>query len=85
MDAVYYSVRNLTQASFKVVLNQPVIAMGVGGVGVMPGAVAGGRNPALIQYAIKVFGTTDLEPSQWKQCEDQLKVCQQGPYSNAYF
>ena len=33
------------------------------------------RNPQLIQYAIQVFGSTDLEDSQWKQCEDQLKVC----------
>ena len=40
-----------------------------------PGLATGGRNPVLIQYAIKVFGSTDLEPSQWKQCEDQLKVC----------
>jgi hypothetical protein len=32
------------------------------------------NNPQLIQYAIKVFGTTDLEESQWKQCEDQMKV-----------
>ena len=32
------------------------------------------RNPQLIQYAIQVFGSTDLEDSQWKQCEDQLKV-----------
>ena len=33
-----------------------------------------GTHPQLIQYAIKVFGTTDLDASQWKQCEDQLKV-----------
>lgn len=31
-------------------------------------------NPALVQYAIKVFGSTDLEEHQWKQCEDQLKM-----------
>jgi len=33
-----------------------------------------GTHPQLIQYAIKVFGTTDLDASQWKQCEDQLKM-----------
>ena len=54
--------------SDKVALFQPGVAVGQGGSG------GGGRNPVLIQYAIKVFGTTDLEPSQWKQCEDQLKV-----------
>ena len=32
------------------------------------------NDPQLIQYAIRVFGTTDLEESQWKQCEDQIKV-----------
>lgn len=31
-------------------------------------------DPALIQYALKVFGTTDIEEHQWKQCEDQIKV-----------
>ena len=31
-------------------------------------------DPELIQYAMKVFGTTDLSESQWKQCEDQIKV-----------
>jgi len=56
--------------SDKVALSQPGEAVGQGGSG------AGGRNPVLIQYAIKVFGTTDLEPSQWKQCEDQLKMNQ---------
>merc|ERR1719481_83928 len=25
-------------------------------------------------YAMKVFGTTNLTDSQWKQCEDQLKM-----------
>jgi len=56
--------------SDKVALFQPGVAVGQGGSG------GGGRNPVLIQYAIKVFGTTDLEPSQWKQCEDQLKMNQ---------
>ena len=56
--------------SDRVILAQP---------GVLPtlqssAASAVGRNPQLIQYAIKVFGSTDLEESQWKQCEDQLKV-----------
>lgn len=41
--------------------------------GILPTANAG-RNPQLVQYAIKVFGSTDLEEAQWKQCEDQLKV-----------
>ena len=54
--------------SDKVALFQPGVAVGQGSSG------GGGRNPVLIQYAIKVFGTTDLEPSQWKQCEDQLKI-----------
>lgn len=31
-------------------------------------------DPELIQYAMKVFGTTDLSESQWKQCEDQIKM-----------
>jgi len=31
-------------------------------------------NPALAQYAVKVFGSTNLTDAQWKQCEDQLKV-----------
>jgi len=31
-------------------------------------------DPELIQYAIRVFGTTDLSESQWKQCEDQIKM-----------
>ena len=48
----------------KVALNQP---------GSVP-QINSNRNPQLIQYAIKVFGSTDLEESQWKQCEDQLKV-----------
>merc|ERR1719288_380431 len=34
----------------------------------------GRSNPELIQYAIRVFGTTDLTESQWKQCEDQIKM-----------
>ena len=46
--------------------------------GVLPflnvGTIPKRSNPQLIQYAIKVFGSTDLEESQWKQCEDQLKV-----------
>jgi len=31
-------------------------------------------NPALVAYAKRVFGGTDLSDSQWKQCEDQLKM-----------
>ena len=53
--------------SDKVVLAQP-------GILPMTGTAPPGTHPQLIQYAIKVFGTTDLEASQWKQCEDQMKV-----------
>ena len=27
-----------------------------------------------MQYAMQVFGSTDLEEHQWKQCEDQIKA-----------
>ena len=33
-----------------------------------------GRSTELLMYAQRVFGSTDLEDHQWKQCEDQLKV-----------
>jgi hypothetical protein len=33
-----------------------------------------GKNPQLVQYAIRVFGSTDLTEDQWRQCEDQIKV-----------
>jgi len=33
-----------------------------------------GRPTELLMYAMKVFGSTDLEEHQWKQCEDQLKM-----------
>ena len=33
-----------------------------------------GRSPELVAYAMQVFGSADLEPHQWKQCEDQMKV-----------
>ena len=56
--------------SDKVILAQPQMIGLVAGSSAPPGT-----NPQLIQYAIKVFGTTDLDASQWKQCEDQLKVC----------
>ncbi len=36
--------------------------------------VVEGRSPQLVAYAMKVFGSADLEPHQWKQCEDQMKV-----------
>ncbi len=42
------------------------------------------NNPQLIQYAIRVFGTTDLEESQWKQCEDQIKVIKTNFVSSAF-
>ncbi|XP_059080866.1 SURP and G-patch domain-containing protein 1-like isoform X1 [Tigriopus californicus] len=32
------------------------------------------RSPHLVQYAMKVFGSADLEDHQWKQCEDQMKM-----------
>jgi len=54
--------------SDKVVLSQPEVTGGM--------TMGNDRNPILIQYAIKVFGSTDLEPNQWKQCEDQLKMNQ---------
>ncbi|XP_054160682.1 SURP and G-patch domain-containing protein 1-like [Oppia nitens] len=31
-------------------------------------------DPTLIQYALQVFGTTDLTEDQWKQLEDQRKM-----------
>jgi hypothetical protein len=36
-----------------------------------------GANPQLVQYALRVFGSTDLTDDQWRQCEDQIKVTQQ--------
>lgn len=33
-----------------------------------------GVNPQLVQYAMRVFGSTDLTDDQWRQCEDQQKV-----------
>ena len=33
-----------------------------------------GKSPELVSYAMKVFGSVDLEEHQWKQCQDQLKV-----------
>ncbi len=41
---------------------------------VVSGQVVEGKSPQLVAYAIKVFGSVDLEPHQWKQCEDQMKV-----------
>lgn len=32
-------------------------------------------DPQILQYAVRVFGTTDLTEDQWKQCMDQVKVC----------
>ena len=39
-------------------------------------ALAGVRRPgpALLAYAQRVLGTTELSEEQWRQCEDQLKV-----------
>ena len=55
--------------SDKVDLSAPLVVT-------VPNALTGitKADPELIQYAIKVFGTTDLSDSQWKQCEDQIKV-----------
>ena len=64
--------------SDKVVLAQP--ALSTASPSILPGMASGPltsvrrNNPQLVQYAIRVFGTTDLEESQWKQCEDQIKV-----------
>lgn len=33
-----------------------------------------GANPQLIQYALRVYGTTNLDEDKWRQCEDQIKV-----------
>ena len=60
----------------KVNIAQPGVLPGL----TLPGTGSSGNvipkrsNPNLIRYAIQVFGTSDLEESQWKQCEDQLKV-----------
>lgn len=32
------------------------------------------NNPAIISYALKVFGSLDLTDAQWKQCEEQMKM-----------
>ncbi|CAL4106177.1 unnamed protein product, partial [Meganyctiphanes norvegica] len=32
------------------------------------------NNPAIIAYAQRVFGSLDLSESQWKQCEEQMKM-----------
>eukprot|EP00096_Caligus_rogercresseyi_P008639 TRINITY_DN2785_c0_g1_i1.p1 TRINITY_DN2785_c0_g1~~TRINITY_DN2785_c0_g1_i1.p1 ORF type:complete len:329 (+),score=100.91 TRINITY_DN2785_c0_g1_i1:626-1612(+) len=32
------------------------------------------KSKELLQYAVRVFGSMDLEPHQWRQCEDQLKM-----------
>lgn len=31
-------------------------------------------SPGLVAYALKVFGTTDLTPTQWSQLEEQMKM-----------
>ena len=59
----------------KVNIAQPGVLPVLPGTGSGSGNVIPKRsNPNLIRYAIQVFGTSDLEESQWKQCEDQLKV-----------
>uniref|UniRef100_A0A0K2UER4 SURP and Gpatch domaincontaining protein 1like [Metaseiulus occidentalis] n=2 Tax=Lepeophtheirus salmonis TaxID=72036 RepID=A0A0K2UER4_LEPSM len=32
------------------------------------------KSKELLMYAVRVFGSIDLEPHQWKQCEDQIKM-----------
>lgn len=59
----------------KVNLEAPVLLPTPGTLPSGPLKNVGRNNPELIQYAIRVFGTTDLTESQWKQCEDQIKVC----------
>lgn len=31
-------------------------------------------DPQILNYAVRVFGTTDLSEDQWKQCMDQVKM-----------
>lgn len=58
----------------KVNLEAPVLLPTPGILPSGPLKNVGRCNPELIQYAIRVFGTTDLTESQWKQCEDQIKM-----------
>ena len=58
----------------------PVLLPTPGVLPSVPLTNVGRSNPELIQYAIRVFGTTDLTESQWKQCEDQIKVCMSNKY-----
>merc|ERR1719273_2473912 len=58
----------------KVLLQAPVLLPTPGTIPAGPLKNGGRSNPELIQYAIRVFGTTDLTESQWKQCEDQIKM-----------
>ena len=58
----------------KVQLGAPILLPTPGVLPSGPLKTVGKNNPELIQYAIRVFGSTDLTDSQWKQCEDQIKV-----------
>ena len=58
----------------KVQLDAPVLLPTPGILPSGPLTSVGKSNPELVQYAIRVFGSTDLTESQWKQCEDQIKV-----------
>ena len=58
----------------KVPLGAPILLPTPGVLPSGPLKNVGKNNPELIQYAIRVFGSTDLTDSQWKQCEDQIKV-----------
>jgi len=39
-----------------------------------PQTIVAKYDPALVQYAIQVFGNTNLTADQWKQLEDQRKM-----------
>jgi len=58
----------------KVQLGAPILLPTPGVLPSGPLKNVGKSNPELIQYAIRVFGSTDLTDSQWKQCEDQIKM-----------
>jgi len=58
----------------KVQLGAPILLPTPGVLPSGPLKNVGKNNPELIQYAIRVFGSTDLTDSQWKQCEDQIKM-----------
>jgi hypothetical protein len=44
-----------------------------------------GRDPQVVQYALRVYGSTDLEEHQWKQCEDQMKASKPSDFEVPHF